>query len=66
MPQSEYNFFTLLGSPFFKRTQINLNSACFELWHSEIKNSKYVTFDVILKFNLEKQWTDWQNSVNYR
>lgn len=30
MLQSEYNFFTFLGSPFFKRTQVNFNLVYFE------------------------------------
>lgn len=31
MPQFEYNFFTYLGSLFFKRIQVNLNLLHFKL-----------------------------------
>lgn len=39
MLQSEYNFFTFLESPFFKRTQVNLNSVYFE--SSQILNNPF-------------------------
>ena len=63
MPQFEYNFFTYLGSPFFKRIQANLNLLHWIITSSELMNSKYVTSDIILKF--EKKFIDWQNLVNY-
>lgn len=66
MLQSEYNFFTFVGSPVFKRTQVNLNSV-YVLWiitNSELMNFKYVTFGhIILKVNLEKNWLKIQLTI---
>lgn len=63
MTQYEYNFFTFLGNPFFKKKKKKRTSKpqFSILWittNSELMKCEQVTFDDILKFNLEKELSD--------